>query len=596
MGFRIDIEGMRLEALDYSLEESSSPLAAGDSTGSVGSFSVTVPVPDEDIPLVTNSPEGGGYGYGLGPYGFGPYGGESSSTTVRNSPWLIIRELGPQILVDKSIRIFDSRKGFTLGTITGTDLSADGGTITLNGLSRLSQLNVYGIQSQPFIGTLEQAFEYYLELAGIETGLFVDASIADRPVVFPGWTGELWYYLKLMAAAQDCDISLVSGIVLLRPIRQRIATQGKDTSRNLSAGSNTLAQAVEVYQYSNRPITNELVYPPGGWTPEVEVLNVNAGETSEYTLELSASLSDLQAPVMQTFVAEGYSASSVYTIVADDGLPVNPQAWANAGGSLTVEIAPETNKLLVTLVGARGLPLASGSAAAQNFSVALGSDATGNRYSTLRLVGTGVGYTKVKRRVRTGVPASKTSTEVGVTIDNPFISTVNDLYRAGTRAAKQYSGATLSLTGAVTALNRRGDSGQVTYPTYGDVELALKSKVSPTLTYAQAETFYIGQGLTSYAQVQDFWFEEFRDDNLDQVFGNAQGARIWDRRTRRWYRVRNARLGPSSIGISSADDDLIFQDVLNYYSGQTYGSVQTVLTPFDYREVDLLGLWGFGNG
>lgn len=596
MGFRIDIEGMHLEATDYGLDEASSPLAAGDSTGSVGSFSVTVPVPDTDVPLTTNLSDDEGYGYGLGPYGSGGYGGLAGGTPVRNSPWLIIRELGPQILIDKSIRIFDSRKGFTLGTITGTDWSADGGTITLSGLSRLSELNAYGIQSQPFIGTLEQAFEYYLELAGIDTGLFVDASIADRPVVFPGWTGELWYYLKLMAAAQDCDISLVSGIVLLRPIRQRIATQGKDTSRTLSAGSNTLAQSVEVYKYGNRPITNELVYPPGGWTPEVEVLNVNAGETSEYTLELSASLSSLQAPTMQTFVAEDYSASSVYTIVADDGLPVEPQAWSDFGGSLTVSILPETNKLLVTLVGAEGLPLTSGNAAAQNFSVALGSDTTGNRYSTLRLVGTGVAYTKVKKRVRTGVPASKTSTEVGVTIDNPFISTVDDLYRAGTRAAKQYSGSNLTLTGAVTALNRRGDSGQATYPTYADVELTLKSRVSPTLTYAQEETFYASESLTTYSQVQDYWFEEFRDDNLDQVFGNTQGARVWDMRTRRWYRVRNARLSPSSIGISSADDDLIFQDVMSYYSGQTYGSVQAVLDPFDYREVDLLGLWGFGNG
>lgn len=596
MGFRIDIEGMRLEASNYSLDEASSPLAAGDSTGSVGSFTVTVPVPDSDVPLVGNLDEDIGFGYGEGPYGSGPYGGLSRATSVRNSPWLIIRELGPQILLDKELRIFDSRKGFSLGTITGSNLSLDGGNIQLSGVSRLSQLNVYGIQAAPFIGTLEQAFEYYLGLADIDTGLFVDSSISSRPVVFPGWSGELWYYLKMMAAAQDCDISLVSGVILLRPIRVRIATTGKDTTRAISAGSNTLAQSVEIYLYNNRPTTNELVYPPGGWTPEVEVLNVNAGETSEYTLELSASLSSLQAPVMQTFVSENHSSSSVYTVVAEDGLPVSPQAWADYGGSLTVEISPETNTLLVTLVGPEGLPLASGSSSAQNFSIALGSDATGNRYSTLRLVGSGVAYDRVKKRVRTGVPASRTSTEVGVTIDNPFISTVNDLYRTGTRAAKQYAGASLTLSGGVTAINRRGDSGQATYPTYGEVELELVSQLGPGALYADVQDHYTALDLTTYSSVQSYWFDEFQDDDIDQVFGNAQGARVWDRSTRRWYRVRNANLNPSSIGIQSADDDLIFGDVSSYYVGQTYGSVQAVLDPFTHREVEMLGLWGFGNG
>ncbi len=125
----------------------------------------------------------------------------------------------------------------------------------------MGSLNVYGIQAQPFVGTLRAAFEYYLSLAGLTTDLFVDDSIGSRPVVFPGWSGELWYYLKLMAAAQDCDVSLVSGIILLRPIRSRIATQDRDTDRGVSSGSTTLAQAVEVYQYDNRAITNELVYP-----------------------------------------------------------------------------------------------------------------------------------------------------------------------------------------------------------------------------------------------------------------------------------------------------------------------------------------------
>jgi hypothetical protein len=564
MGFRVDIDGLKTEIADYSVEEASSPLAAGDSSGAVGSFTVTVPVPDPSLPLPS-----------------------------QDTPWRKIRLLGPQFLIDKSVRLYDSRKGFTLGTIRTSSLSQDGGTITLSGTSRLGSLNVYGIQAQPFVGTLRDAFTYYLGLAEVTTDLFVDDEIADRQVVFPGWHGELWYYLKLMAAAQDCDISLVSGIILLRAIRKRIATQNRDTARSISTGGDTLAQAVEVYQYNNRPITNELVYPPGGWNPEVQVLNVNAGETAEYTLELSASVSSIQTPVMQTSVGQDYNASSVYTIVADDGLPVQPSLWAASGGLVSIKIAEDTTHLLVTLRGATGVPTAAG-APAQNFSIALGSDTTGNRYSTLRIVGTGVAYTKTKKRIRTGVPASKTATDIGVTIDNPFISTTNDLYRAGTRAAKQYAGAVMTLTGSVTAINRRGDTGEATYPTYGQVENELKSALGGAVTYAGVQSHYLTTlSLSSYESVRQYWFEFFRNDDIDQVFGNVQGARIYDRKSRRWYRIRQGNLTPAAIGIGSAEDDLIHEDIQELYQGLTYAGVRTILGDgaLTYREVELIGLY-----
>lgn len=586
MGFRIEIEGQTLEAEDYSVTEAASPLAAGDSSGQVGTFAITLPIPDEYVPLGTSFE---GFAYGEGPYGEGPYGG-SSFLGIPNTPWLVIRQVGPQILIDKDVKITDGRKGFTLGTISGATESLDGASIQLTGTSRLGVLNVYGVQAQPFVGTLRQAFEYYLSLAGVTTDLFVDDEIADRPVVFPGWTGELWYYLKLMSAAQDCDIALVSGVIILRAIRKRIATSNRDTTRSISTGSNTLAQAIEIYQYNNRAVTNELVYPIGGWSPELEVLTVNAGETTEYTLELSTSVSSIQDPVMQTFVSQDYQSSSVYTIVADDGLAVDPALWTARGGSFSISIADDTTHLIVRLTGATGVPTSSGTAS-QNFSVALGSDTTGNRYSTLRVVGSGVQYDKVKKRVRTGVPASKTATEIGVTIDNPFISTTNDLYRAGTRAAKNYAGAGMSLQGAVIAINRRGDSGSAQYPTYGQVQAALVTEIGGTPTYGQVQTYYAGIDLTTYEQVRQHWFEVFRDDDTDQVFGNAAGARIYDRKSRRWFRIREATPTPGIISIGSAEDDLTLGDVQELYDDLTYAGVQTILDPFTYREVQLAGLW-----
>lgn len=587
MGFRVDIGGSRIESINYEVQEASSPLAAGDSSGSVGSFSVTFPTPDPYVPV--GSPGAPLYGYGEGPYGSGMYGGQSAGSS---SVWSVVRAIGPEILIDRSVRLFDSRKGFTLGSISAVDITHDGGTITVRGSTRLSTLNVYGIQAQPYVGTLKGAFEYYLSLAGIDTELFVDEDIEDRPVVTPGWTGELWYYLKLMAAAEECDVSLVSGVILLRAIRKRVATQNRDTARSATLGGETLAQAIEVYQYNNRAITNELVYPPGGWTNDVEVLNVNAGETAEYTLDLSASVSSIQAPAMQTFVSQTHSSSSVYTVVANDGLPVSASLWAARGGRVDISIDPETTKLKVVLKGAVNIPTSTGEAA-QNFSLALGSDTTGNRYSTLRIVGTGVSFQKVKKRIRTGVPASKTATGVGVTIDNPFISTTNQLYSAGTRAARRYAGAILSLSGTVTAINRRGDTGQATYPTYAKVQQALESELGAP-TYGSAQSYYSAQGLTTHESVRQYWFNKFRDDDLDQVFGNVQGARIFDRKTRRWYRIRTGRISPSLISFD-ADDDLTHGDIEEFYTGKTYGGVFTAVASgsFTYAEVERLGLYEY---
>lgn len=562
MGIRIQVGTYVLQASDYSVDEAATPLAAGDSSGGTGSISFTVAQPDE----------------------FAPNSG------ITNNAWRRITEFGPDILLDLPVRLLDSRKGFTLGTVIGVQRLDDQGTLQISCSSRLADINAYGIQAAPFVGTLGAAFTYYLGLANITTDLFVDDSLSSRPVVFPGWTGELWYHLKQMAVSQDCDISLVSGVVLLRPIRARVATRGRDIGRSRELSQQTLAQSVEVYQYSNRAITNQLVYPPGGWTPEVEVMNVNAGETSEYVLDLSASVSSIQQPVMQTFVSEGYSASSVYTIVANDGHPVSYDAWTRFGGSLKVAIEPDTKRLRVNLIGATGLPTTEGGPA-KNFSVALASDTTGNRYSTFRIVGTGVAFDKVKKRVRTGVPANRTATEVGVTIDNPFISTVDDLYRAGTRAAKQFSGQVPGLSGSVTAINRLGDTGQAEYPTYGEVQTELYAELG-TPNYADVQTYYLTTlSLTTYESVRQYWFTFVRDDFTNQVFGNVNGARIYDKKSRRWYRIRQGTLTADKVTFT-AEDDLTHGDIEGHYTSRTYGDVELVLGGLTYKQADLVGLYG----
>lgn len=535
MGVRITVGARVLEAQSYSVQEASTPLSSADTSGSVGTITF-------DVPHITDS----------------------------------------HLLIDQPVRLSDSRKGFTLGKVLSVSPSQGSFLDQIVCTSRLGDLNIYNVQAQPYIGTLEGAFRYYVGLAGVVADVFIDTTIRDKAVTFPGWSGELWFYLKQMASAVECDISLVSGVILLRPLRTRVATQGKDLDRGFSVGGTPLAQSVEVYKYENRAITNELIYPAGGWSSDVQVINVNAGERVEQVLELSSSVSSIVQPVIQTFVGQFANNASVYTVVGDDGLVITPTAWDRAGGRLVVTINPDTTSLTVAITAPNNLPNASGKPI-RVYSIALAADTSGSRYSTLRILGTGVGFNKSVVKIPTGIAPTATSQEVGATVDNPFLSSMNDVFRAGIRVAKAYTGSYMTLDGSVTAINRRGDSGAAQYPTYAVVQSFAAGR-----TYAQVQSSpeYLGK---SYSGVESYWYDQVRDDYANQLFGNVGGARMWDQSSRRWYRIREGDIGPDNIGFS-ADDDVLHSDFQLLYQGRTYAQVTTFQAGLSYRNQDLKGL------
>lgn len=545
MGFQLLIGGNEFQAADFSVQEAATPLAAGDSSGQVGTTSFSIADPDPEV--------------------------------LPNHP---INLFGPSYLIGKGVRLADSRKGFTLGSVTTVQRSRESTLIQVTATSRLGDLSVFNVQAQPYSGSLQGAFAAYMALAGITSGFSVDPAIATRIVSLPGWSGELWFHLKQMTAALDCELSLVSGIILLRPLRTREAIRGRDIQRQFSVGGGSLAQAVEVYQYNNRPISNELVYPPGGWSEDVTIINVNAGETVEQVLELSASVSSITQPVMQTFVSRGHDASSVFTVVGDDGLPITPAQWTASGGSLRVDINPDTVSLTVHVTAPVGLPNKDGSEIGV-YGISLSSDASTGRYSTLRIVGSGVAFSRESVRVPTGASAAETATDIGVTIDNPFLSSRSEVYTAGLRAVRSFNGSGLSIRGTVSAVNRLGETGELTLRPYSEMQDFHAGR-----TYAQVQTLYSGQ---TYLAIQENFNTGLSEDFDNQVFGNVSGARVWDSGSQRWYRIREATLTPGNIQFS-ADDDLLHSDSQSHLSGSTYSDVQMRYTGFSYREVDLMGL------
>lgn len=530
MGIRVEVGGKEYYAETYKVTEDSTPTSSDDSTGSVGTIVFDLIGVEDAVSL-----EG------------------------------------------MEVKLLDTYRGTTVGFVKQVGES-DNGSVVLTCQSRLGRLNIYDVQAQPFSGTFRDAFRYYVGLGEQFTDVFVDDRIAGRTVTFSGWYGELWFHLKQLAAAQDCEIALVSGIILLRPLAQREAIDHRDITRDRTYGDTTLARAVEVYHYSNRPIENESIYPPGGWVEETEVVVVGAGEVAERPLELSASVTYVEQPVMVTSVAKDYNASSVYTIVGDDGIPVQPAQWFANGGRLEVFINKDTTSLTVRVTGATNIMSTKGEYIS-TYSVALGSSLTGNRYSTLRLIGTGVAFDKQKSTIRTCIKPHLTGTEIGVTIDNPFISTINEAFKAGVRAARWYAGERMTLNGNVTSINKLGDTGSATYPTY-----AFDQSQWQGSTYQQVE-----EASARYIDVQNAYFELVRDDFANQVFGNAGGTRVWDRRTDRWFRVRSTTIDRAEISFT-AEDDLKHVDYQGRYGAITYGEEQALFLGLSYSQRDRKGL------
>lgn len=544
-----------LEITDYQINEAAMPLAAGDSSGSVGRITFSMPKPD-------------------------PYVSPADSPLVKYGSWW---------MVGKEIEITDTRRGYTVGRITKIEETYDGWQINVTADTRLGSLNIYNIQAKPYVGTLQGAFNYYLGLAGVTTGTFIDDSLAMRPVAYPGFSGELWYRLKQMATAQAADISLVSGLIFLRPVRDHEAPLSHATNITRAGGEQSLAQSIDIYLYNNYSISSELVWPGPDPGIESQVFTVQAGEVTEFALEFSASLTTLAQPTAQDWVSPAEESASVYSVLSNGNDRVPAALWTKYGGKVQVILNPDTVTARLIITGPRGLRI--GGEFPTSFTLADFADGdNSSRRSTLRIVGSGVAYNKERLNIMTGVPPSRTETVVGATIDNPFISTPDEAYRAGVRAAMEYSGMSPTLAGSVISVNRLGETGEVTMPVYAQVEADLKAAMGAAVTYAEVETYYtVTLGLETYDDIEDYLYEQVRNRFENQAYGNVAGARVYDKKSRQWYRIREANFGEESISFQ-AEYDTLHADWQKTYAGYTYGSLDTEFSGLTYQQAQWIGV------
>lgn len=540
MGVTTRLDGKRVHQVAYRVQESSMPLAGGDSSGGIGTIELDV----VDLP-------------------YSPIG----------------------LNVEEDLTLVDTNRGSTIGTTREIgDSRVVGARYNIMASNRLGEFNIE-TQVLPFSGTLENAFRYYCSLANIDSGIIVDDALASRPVNFPGWNGNLWNHMKMMATAISADLNLISNNVVLRPVRLFEAVRNREIDPTGGISSTDLALKQEVIWYDTQYVSSGLIYPAGGWRSDITPLSVTAGETVETVLDDSkdvfSSIFSLQQPVCVLSVAPEYAASSVYTVVGDDGIVIPPAQWADYGGSLSVSISPDTRGIIVSITGATGLVQTNGEPM-RTFRIGLASGTSASdTYSTLRIVGEHISISERSLILPTGVPTFRTGQEFAPTVDNPFLNDLESAYSAGVRGARRYAGRVMTVSASVSALNKRGNTGTANYPPYSYAQSLWDGD-----TYAQVKTSLVPK---TYAMIQADFYASVQDSFDNQVFGNAPGARFWDQDTGRWYRVREATTEWGTMQIEG-DDDLTNSDIQGFFSGMTYAQVQSHYGAVSYYKANVRGM------
>lgn len=480
-------------------------------------------------------------------------GGDSSGGTGQISFSAV--DNGLVRLFNRDIQISDQSNGKVRGTVNS--ISANNGIANIVADSSLGRLNANRTIA-PYVGTLGGALEYYVGLAGVPAGdLLVDSTLASRPVVVPGWNGTIWDFLKQLCVAEQFEISEVSNYIVIRGLRQRELYRETDSEVSWSVANTQQARKIEVYNYNTRYGIDSLIYPLGGWSDEVQPLQVDAGKVAEYDFEVNGSLISVQQPVAVDSVPPSYDTSSVYTITGNDNRPITAAQWRAQGGKVTVEINDDLKSIHITIVGAREEKYGP-------YRLAM-TAGDGSLYSSLRIVGTGVLWNKELITLRTGASDEDTAVEVGVTIDNPCITDYAKAYTVGMSAADRYAGAQQNLSVSSSVVNRPNETGIVYSPTFAEF-----NAVYGAMTFAEFNTAY---GALTFEEFNELLYAMTDDRFENQAFGNVVGSRVLENNA--YYRSRSATITPGGISYS-AERDTTFNDFNSVWAGRTFADFNAV--------------------
>jgi hypothetical protein len=438
-------------------------------------------------------------------------------------------------LRDRLVDFEDGSNGTTQGIVRAVSVSNDFlATITAD--SRVALLNEKRI-TKPYRGSLAGAFRYYFGLVGIVDGIFIERTLEQIPVKLGGFEGNLYERVRELCVARQVELSLVSDKVVVRPLRQREATNYRDSDVTSEVSTVQSALSIRVNYYEPRDVSDHLIYPAGGWNDDVSIISVDAGETTEVEVELPGSFESIKQPRAVEFVGPNEGSDSVYTVSGNDGLPIPVRQWTEFGGQIKVAISDDTRNATITVIGAN-LPTLG------PFTIAMSSD-TSDGYSSLRVVGTGLLLEPQTIEIQTGADENKVSSEVGVEIANEYIGSKSEAYDVAVWSLMKFTGPIHGISVSTRGINRRGVSGSLRFPTIAEFNALYEGMTIYDFDQVWSSSRTIGD-------FNDTMIDIAREDFANQAFGNVAGARV--RNADSYFRIRDASIGMDGISYTAEAD------------------------------------------
>jgi hypothetical protein len=539
-------DGHKSDIISYSYSENSTPHMVGDDSGGVGDISVSVP-------------------------------------DFRNDGIILYKD---------DITLTDDEYGSITGRIDS--LSSTNGIIDLSGRSRLAFLNVPGVIA-PGSTTIRGLFESIFAAANITDDVAFSPLVPETTITTPGYEGDLWVFTKQACATYQVEVSLIDNTIYVQPIRQREVTIESISNETYNLADVDLAQSFNVAYYNYSEETGALVYPRGGWTPELTVYQVEAGEVLVVDVPVDAYLTSIKQPIAQDVVAKDYSGSdSVYSVSGNDGLPVSAAFWNDFGGSVTAELKQNGTVIELTIIGPNFPELSP-----YSLGVSDGSTA----YSTVRIIGDGVFFERKLLNVKTGVTPELSARELGPEIDNPFVNTLDQAWDVGVKTRQMYAlpRHTVDLSGR--SFVRKN---------YTEYQYFLLDDASVGLLDGEGVLAFVNldENIALYKSFQEYEADlpsgyTFTQFNLDlsnasfddfaatvvetfsQSFGAVSGSRAkyYDA----YFRVRSTDISQDGINIT-AEFDTIFSDFNDTFATYTFTDFAEVAPGLGFTDWALIPL------
>lgn len=472
------------------------------------------------------------------------------------------------LIYKDEIYLTDSHNGSISGRVNS--ISASDEVVSFSGVSNLARLNILKV-IPAMDTTLGELILFVFNEAGIYSGINIDASIDPVPVISPAYDGDLWVFLKDICTAYEIEIALVEDTLYVRPLRQNTIRPFDIVSEGWSIGDVSPAQYVDVNYYNYSYESSFLAYPKGGWTPEVQVYQVDANQVLTVELPVSAYLESIVQPVLQSSVGRYDNSASVYCVAAKDGLPFPTAQWTDNGGSLTAELINDGQTILVTITGAN-VP----DSAPFRIGVSAGPS---DYYSSLRIMGTGIAYDLKTLSQPTGLTEAETSNEIGITIDNKFISTEGQARDAAKRAILAYAIPAQRYT--FTAPNL-GDflttPGTIIYELFYEYDNSLPDGY----LFNQVDSDI---GTWDFAEFDAHLPTSIVDGVSNQLFGNVAGARVRFRDT--MYRIKSATITPTEVS-ADAEWDTLVSDFNTANAGETFATFNSTFDNLSFTDFTIV--------